>query len=267
MQEALERAIAELVLGEEIEPDDTDRARAWLERNAVDPADAEAILNGGLERLLVYRHLVRGNLYDAIELAMPRVVARLGDVFDEYFDRFLAERAPRTHYLRDVTGEFLEWCAPIWRTDPRVPEYMLDLARHEALQIEVGAMVSRPEPPGQSALELDRRVRFIDAVRLVHYDHAVHELSEDTADRAAPAKKPTSLFVYRSPEHDVRYLELSPLAARILAQLIERRCTLSAALQNACAELRVLLDQAALDGTAHLLADLAERGALLGAEP
>jgi uncharacterized protein len=267
LQEALERAIAELVLGDEIEPGDSDRTRAWLDKNAVDPADAEAILHGGLERLLVYRGLIRGNLHDAIELAMPRVVARLGKVFDECFDRFLVDRGPRTHYLRDVTGEFLDWCEPIWRSDPRVPEYMLDLARHEALQIEVGAMMSRPETHGESALELERRVRFIDAVRLVHYDHAVHELSEDTGDRTEPAGKPTSLFVYRSPEHDVRYLELSPLAARILAELIERRTTLSAALQNACADAQVALDQAVLDGTARLFADLAERGALLGAEP
>ena len=69
----------------------------------------------------MYRELVRGNLREAIQLSIPRSMARLGALFDEYFDRFLVERAPRTHYLRDVTPELLEFCAPLWAGDARVP--------------------------------------------------------------------------------------------------------------------------------------------------
>ena len=64
-------------------------------------------------------------------------------LFEEYFDRFLIERAPRTHYLRDLTPELIEWSLPHWSADARVPEYIQDLLRHEALQIEIGAKPAR----------------------------------------------------------------------------------------------------------------------------
>jgi hypothetical protein len=72
------------------------------------------------------------------------------------------------------------------------------------------------------------------------------------------------LFVYRSPEHEVRYLRLSPLAAAILDHLHGRRATLREAMSAASAELGCALSEQVLQGAAQLLADLAERGALLG---
>jgi len=265
MQEALEQAMSQLAFGPEIDPHDADAVRAWLEGSGMGAADIDAILADNVERLFVYRDLVRGNLYEALQLSVPRTIARLGEVFDEYFARFLAERAPRTHYLRDVTDELLDWCEPLWRDDPRVPAYVMELSRHEALQIEIGAMATEPVSANAGGLDLERGVRFIDAARLVHYDHAIHELSEDEEDRTEPRRAPTSLFVYRNPEHEVRYLALSPLAADILSALFEHGQSLRQALVSACGKQGCELDPPVLEGAARLLSDLAERGALVGA--
>ena len=117
MQQALEAVFAELVLGKALS-----RAElaALCERLGMGEPDRAALAES-FDRLLVYRELVRGNLREAIQLSIPRSMARLGALFDEYFDRFLVERAPRTHYLRDVTPELLEFCAPLWAGDARVP--------------------------------------------------------------------------------------------------------------------------------------------------
>lgn len=264
MQEALERAMSELAFGPEIDPNDGGAVREWLERSQVAPADIDAILSGDVERLFVYRKLVRENLHEALSLSIPRVMARLGDVFEEYFSRFLAERGPRTHYLRDVTDEFIEFCEPLWRQDRRIPAYMMELARHEALQIEIGAMATEPVSAEGVGLDLERTVRFVQASRLVRYEHAVHELSEDEEDRSEPHRAPTALFVYRNPGHEVRYLALNPLAAAIVEGLLKRRA-LGPALVSACKHEGRTLDQAVLEGAAALLSDLAERGALVGA--
>ena len=260
MQQALESALAELVLGAELDVADDAAVRAWFDRHGVAPEDRAAL---DVRRLGVYRGLVRHNLRQAVELAMPRVVARLGPTFDEYFDRFLAERGPRTHYLRDVTAELLDFCEPSWENDRRIFAWTMELARHEALQIELGAMPvpSRAEEP--RALELDQGARFTDACRLVRYQHAVHRLSEDTADRTEPTRAATALFVYRSPEHEVRHLELTPLAAAILERLLAGS-SLRQAVTGTASELGVALDAGVLKGAAQLLADLGERGALLG---
>lgn len=263
MQAALERAMHALAFGPEIDLADEGSVRAWLARSQVAPEDAEAILAAGLERMFVYRDLVRNNLFEAIEIAIPRVIVRLGPVFDEYFDRFLRERGPRTHYLRDVTRELLDFCEPAWRDDPRVAPYMMDLARHENAQIEIGAMQSGELDASAGELDLARPVRFIEAARLMRYGHAVHRLSEDLEDETVPEARPTALLVYRNPEHEVRYLELTPLAADILERLLAGT-PLGAAVTEACNASGAALTPEVLDGTARLLADLAERGALLG---
>jgi hypothetical protein len=264
VQQALENALAELVLGAELDLSDRAAVVAWLDRHGVGREDREALLESDLSRLGVYRNLVRHTLRDAVELALPRVVARLGPVFDEYFDAYLAERGPRTHYLRDVTTELLAFCAPRWADDARVAPWTMDLARHEALQIEVAAQPAAQADAPALPLELGQSVRFIEACRLVRYGYAVHRLSEDTSDRSEPLATDTALFVYRSREHEVRYLELTPLAASILERLLAGS-PLEQAIAGASAEHGAPLAEAVLTGAAKLLSDLAERGVLLGA--
>jgi hypothetical protein len=259
VQPALEAALVALVHGPPVEPRD---AAAFLGRYELSDAD-RAALQSDFERLLVYRRLVRGTLQGAVALAIPRTMARLGAVFDEYFDRFLAERGPRTHYLRDVTTELLDFCAPLWRDDTRVPPWALDLARHEALEIVVSSLREAVTPRALGELALERGLCFVEAARVARYGFAVHRLASDEADRTPPEPGPTALFVYRDPAHDVRYLELSPLAAALLERLL-RGETLRESLLLACAETDTE-PGAALEGTARLLADLSERGALLGA--
>ncbi len=259
MQQALEGVFAELLLG----PVPSRPALLQLAaQHGLGEADTGA-LNESFERLLVYRELVRANLREAIQLSIPRSIARLGALFDEYFDRFLREQAPRTHYLRDVTPELLEFCSPLWKNDERVPAYLHDLARHESLHIEVSALPALPRGHVAAPLTLDRGVELGAALRLMHYRHAVHELPADESDRSEPEQRDVSLLVYRSPEHEVRYLELTPLACGIVQRLLAGQ-SLEAAMRGAAREQDAELTEAVLSGAAALLADLAERGVVWG---
>jgi len=266
MQRALESAFAELTLGPEIAPGDPAAIRAWLERNRVAADDAHA-LEQDFPRLLVYRKLVRQNLRGALESTIPRSIARLGSRFDADFADFLRLSPPASRLLKDLTPRFLEFALPRWAKDPSVPAYLADLARHEALQIEVATLLARPKTNVPAELALDERVEFIDAVRLVHYAWAVHRLPEDEASRVLPEQSPSSLLVYRSAEHEVRYLELAPFAAELLKGLLSERATLRSAVTDAASRLGLTLDDELLAGTARLLSDLAERAALLGKSP
>lgn len=259
MQQALESVLADLVLG----PVPSRASLAALcEKHAVGADDSTA-LGESLERLAVYRELVRGNLREALSLSIPRSLARLGPLFDEYFDRFLSEQAPRTHYLRDVTPELLQFCKPLWASDARVPAYLSDLALHESLHIEVSALPSLPRGHESAPLSLERGVALTEALRLVDYRHAVHELPADEADRTVPAERAVALLVYRSPEHEVRYLELTLVARGIVERLLLGD-SLGKAVQGAAAHAGSALTEAVLAGAAQLLADLAERGVVRG---
>lgn len=259
MQQALESVFADLVLG----PPPSPSSLAQLCRKHQVSAADSAALSESFERLAVYRELVRGNLREALELSIPRCVARLGALFDEYFDRFLCEVGPRTHYLRDVTPELLAFCRPLWAEDARVPGYLYELGLHESLHIEVSALPSLPRGHVPAPLSLERGVELSPALRLVQYRHAVHELPADEAARAAPAERAVSLLVYRSPEHEVRYLELTPLARGIVERLLLGD-SLGTAVQAAAAAADSALTEAVLAGAAKLLADLADRGVVRG---
>jgi len=263
MQRALEAALAELALGPEIASDDAQGIAAWLQQSQVSAEDASA-LTRDFPRLLVYRRLVRGNLSGALRATLPRTLARLGARFEPYFAQFLREAPPVTHVLRDVTPGFLEFVLERWRADPSVPAYLPDLARHEALQVEVASLLARPKTHVPAELSLDEGVEFIDAVRLVHYEWAVHRLPEDEASVELPEQQASSLLVYRSPEHDVRYLELQPFAVALLSGLLAERLSLQVALSRAAERVGSALDDQLLTRAAKLLAELAERGALLG---
>jgi hypothetical protein len=99
---------------------------------------------------------------------------------------------------------------------------------------------------------------------VARYDHAVHELSGDPDDRAEPEARAVWLLIYRDAEHELRYLALSPAAAAILERMLRPGVTVERAIVDGAAEAGVPVDEALLSGTSVLLADLAERGVLLG---
>lgn len=263
MQTALESAFAELVLGARLNPDEPASIDAWLARHGITGDDAAAIRDREIHRLLVYRSLVRGGLREAVELAIPRTMARMGPLFDLYFARFLAERGPATHYLRDVATELLDFCEALWAADPLVAPYLLELARLEALRIEIAAAPTRRATQPFAALELDAGFAFTEALRLLRCEYRVHELSDGLDDRTPATLGRSHLLVYRSPDHMVRYLELTPLAAAIVERLLAGR-SLKDSLVTAAESEALPLDDSVLSGTAALLSDLSERGVLLG---
>jgi hypothetical protein len=212
-------------------------------------------------RLMVYRQLARNTLRGAVTLALPRASARLGERFEGLFSTFLAQRSTESHFLRDVTRDFLSFCAEADTRD--VPPYIWELAELEATRIFVAAAPNTEDIPAFE-LDLARGLLFVEATRVLNFRHAVHKLSEDEEDRSVPDEKPTHLLSYRDPNNEVRYLELSALAALVVTRLLNG-AALGSAIQGACEESGEALSADVLADCAQVLSDLAERGALMGA--
>jgi hypothetical protein len=264
----LERAIADACLGEGGGDAMARDLRGFLEAHGVAIEDIEAIL-AAPPRLAVYRTLVRNGLAAVVERMMPRTRARMNAAcagrFDDDMARFLAAVGPRTHYLRDVPRELFEWAEPRWRADARVPGYLADLAAHELACFGVAAAEGRRHdvPAAAGEVTLERSMAFDDSVRLMRYAWAVHDLPADEDAAGEPARRDVRLLAYRDAGHAVRWLELTPLAASIVERLVSGE-PLGVAIERGCAEHRTAPQAVAAD-IARLLADLAERGALLGA--
>ena len=258
--------IAAACLGTTSDVDFTRDLRAFLEARGVDAGDIEAIASAP-PRLALYRRLIRNNLTGVTGKMLARTRARLNEragEFDAAFARFLADRGPRTHYLRDVPREFLAWVEPQWRKQEDVPPWAVDLARHELVEYEVAAARGRTEAPELTDVALDRALVLTEPVRLMRYAFAVHELPGDLGDRSEPARRETTLLVHRDADHAVRFLDLTPLAAGIVARLLDGE-TLAGAVTGACAGIGAVTSDVVVADVARLLADLGERGILLGA--
>lgn len=242
--------------------------RGFAAEHGIEGDDLDAIEAVGAERFLVYRSLVHNGMRNTIRDFIARAVARLGmRRFRSDFADWMDEVAARTPYLRDVPAEFVAWAAARWAADKDVPNYLIDLARHELLEYDILNDHRGGESPTGLELALDKPLRFDGAARLMSYAYAVHKMSQDAEDREHPEQVPTRLLVYRDPSNNVRYLELTPLAHAVLEQLIEHHEPVAEGLRAACSNLGEPLDDKRLGTAATLLSDLAERGVLLGAEP
>ncbi len=239
-----------------------------LARHGLDAEDAEAILPNA-KRLGLYRRLVRWNVTHVVAAMLERTRMRFEalrpGLFDATVDAFLAEVGPRTPHLRDVPAEMLAFAAPRWRADAELPSFLVEHAELELVEFTIG-VAPRPGPVEALAdVAPDRPLVFAEPRAIVRASHAVHELPPSDPQALPPARE-TALLVYRDEEHRTRFLDLSPVAAAILERLLAGS-PLAAAMVEACEASRVPLDDAVLAGAARLLADLAERGVLLGARP
>ena len=245
------------------EIDFTADLRAYLVARGISAEDVDALVHAP-RRLGLYRRLVRHNLEGVTHTLLRRTRARLGAAFDETFDAFLDEVGPRTHYLRDVPREFLTWALPRWKARADLPAYISDFADNELGTFAVGSAPRRLDLPILGEMALDRPLLFADGVRLARYAHAVHELPVAPDDRTVPTVRSVSLLAYRDEANDVRFLELTPLAARIVDELM-MGSPLGVALATACRAQGWDLDDVLLADIARVIADLGERGVVLGA--
>lgn len=255
--ERIQAAFAKACLGRE--PAFEGDLRKFLLDHGVPEADVAALL-ASPRRLGLYRRLVRANVAGVIEAMLPKTRARIDaaapGVFDATIEAFLDEVGPRTPHLRDVPSELVAFAAPRWKTDPRLPLFIGDHAELELVDFVV-AVAPRPAPPPPLAeVSADRPLVFADPKRLVRLSWSVHE--------DAIVERDVALLVYRDAEHRTRYLDLTPLAAAILERLLAGDA-LGAAMTAACRDRGAALDESVLAGAARLLADLGERGVLLGA--
>jgi uncharacterized protein len=242
-----------------------DDLRAFLTAHRLDKDDVDALL-ASPRRLGLYRRLIRHNVTGVIGTMLERTKAKLDALapgaFERTVDAFLDEVGPRTPHLRDVPSEFLSYAAPRWKKDETLPRWLVDHAELELVDFTIGVAPRAPMPTLLADVAADAPLVFAEPKTLVRLGWAVHEVASDP--KAAPAERPVTILVYRDHEHATRFLELTPLAAAILERLFAGD-PLGPAMVTACTAQNHPLDDQVLAGAAHLLADLGERGVLLGA--
>jgi hypothetical protein len=216
--------------------------------------------------MAIYRRLVRSGLASTVFKLLPRTRARMNrdhdDAFDKAFVAFLDDSGPRTHFMRDVPGELVRWAENFWR-ESKIDARWIELARYEAARFAVDSAPDDDADVALAEIDLARGVVFSRAMHVAHFEHAVHELPENPDDFASPQKRAVSVLIYRDRDNDVVDLELTPFFAKLI-ETSRDGVALKDALTEAARKEGVVLNDELLASVARFLADLGERGVLLG---
>ncbi len=239
--------------------DDAETQRAIREALLAEKPDFSTVP----ARVAIYRRLVRNTLADVAAKILPRTRERMGAPFDDAFAKFLEARGPESHYLRDVPRELLAFAIPVWRA-ANVAPWLVDLARHEltwfqAATFDDSSAAAKDVTENVTEVALDRTLVFSPTARLERFAFAVHE---DFPATEMPAKRDVRLLYFRNEHHDVATIELDALGAEVF---LRGDLPLKDAIAGACEKANVPMNDDALASVARLLADLGERGVLLGA--
>jgi hypothetical protein len=221
-----------------------------------------------VERWNVYRRMVRMRIAEQIAHAFERLRAVIGEErFGALVERFTAECPPRSHYLRDVPGEFLQFFEA--HRDElagalRLPPFAFDLARYEWAELDTAYSFEEAGAAQVGPLDMARVPVLSPALRLLDVTYPVHRWAADGADTQL-AREPIALCLYRDAKtHEVEVLELTPVTFAMLALMAERSLSLTEIVRNAAGQIGVVVDAPFVEALSTLLADLLERGVLLG---
>lgn len=199
--------------------------------------------------LALYRRLVRGNVLGVVRGVLPRTVRGLGERLEAEVERFLRDRGPATHHVRDVPAELVACVASQW------PPALRDLARFELTEFEISyAPRTAPDVLGDLSMTAPLALRGPLALESFAYAVQTETLPPD----------PHGVLFYRDDDERVRTLRLSPMAHVLLREALAG-ARFDHALLTAASECSTSLDEVALASTARFLDDLSERGILLGA--
>ena len=225
---------------------------------AVDAA-ALAALGGDARRWWVYRELVRSRLWALVGEALPRTLAAAGsERFGGWFTGYLANDPPRTRHVRDVAPAFAAWVraaegAGLTTPSAWLPEALaLDLAEHH-----VGLSPARLAAARVTDFAMDLPAAFDPTHRRLRLRW------EPVGD--AVRERPRALLLHRhATEPAIETLALTPLAADVLDALDDGVTPAAQAVRAVLTRHDVAAGAAFLEGLAGLLADLLERGVLVG---
>lgn len=231
---------------------------AWIRK----PDPKKTPQNIDRQRMDVYRSLFFRNVATFVENTFPVAREILGqERWQPLVEQFFEKHLSTSPYFREIPQEFMAWLLENPTVLETLPPWLAELLHYEWLEMHV-ATIDAPLPEvTTTTLELAKPVALSPFFMMAAYQWPVHTLSVQNQPSAQPAV-PTLLAVYRTAEHKVRFMQLTPQAAMLL-EVLQTDPTLTPL--AAADQVSALIQQPfPADQVAALLTDLAARDIVLG---
>lgn len=237
-----------------------------LARHLRDPRSAARPAGVTPRRAGIYRELLRNNLEGFLLACFPLTHVLLGARrWRRLVDLFFREARCQTPYFREIPREFLRWLLAADALPMPLPAWARELAHYEWVELAVETMETTAPPAHEASGDLFAgRPVLAPALMNLAYSWPVHRIGRDWRPRKPHA---THLLVFRDVTDSVRFVELNPFSARLIALLQEESRSTG---EVACLRLAKEIahpDPVVLCGHGgRLLNELRAAGAILGVQ-
>lgn len=214
-------------------------------------------------RMQIYRRLVYNNLESFLLTCFPVLRRVLGSRrWARLVRRFLATHRSCSPFFRQIPDEFVQFLQGADAIPADYPEFALELAHYEWVELALSVSTHTPAWEG-----IDAEGSLLEQCPILNpvlanlcYSWPVHRIGPRA--RVTPAE--TYLLVFRDAGDQVRFIEINAFTSRLINLLIPAEHTGWAALEIVAEESRHPSPEVVIQGGLEILRDLQVRGALLG---
>lgn len=216
-------------------------------------------------RSAAYRELLRNNLEGFLLACFP-VSRRLWGAqrWDRLVSAFFRDARCQTPWFREIPREFLRWLGNAYPLPVTLPPWALELTHYEWVELALDVMDTATPAHDPQADPVTGIPVLAPALMNLSYAWPVHRIGPDYRPRKP---RPTQLLVFRDGDDAVRFIEINPVSARLIALLSAGTLRGDAACRRIARELDHPDPEAVLRHGAGVLRDLQAVGAILGAAP
>ena len=216
------------------------------------------------QRIKMYRELFFNNIESFLSGNFPVLKNILGaSQWLILAEDFFAKHACQTPHFSEIPEEFLDYLQNE-RDSSTDYSFMLELAHYE--WVEMALSVSRNEVNTQiSEFDnlLSQTLTLSPLAWPLAYQDPVHKIAPEFLPVEAPAQ-PTFLIVYRNPEDDVNFIEITAMNYRLLEIIQEQAyADTEACLKQVAKEMNHPNPEVVITGGLQILKDLAEKTIVL----
>lgn len=229
-------------------------------RHLRDPRGARRPAGVPARRAAIYRELLYNNLEGFLLACFPVTRQMLGERrWRQLVRAFFRDARCATPYFREIPREFLDWLGTLERAPT---PWLVELADYEWVELALDVMETAT-PAHDPQGDLVNGVPLLAPASMnLGYAWPVH--------RIGPAFRPrqprqTHLLVFRDARDDMQFIELNPVAARLVGLLAEGRLSGRTACLRVAQEIAHPDPDGVVARGAALLESLRANGAVLGA--
>jgi len=218
------------------------------------------------QRMGVYNDLLYNNLESFLLACFPVLRLVLGTrKWGKLVRDFFTEHRCHTPFFRQIPDEFIQYLQSERGDREDDPPFMQELAHYEWIELVLG--VSNKEAP---LAQIDPEGDLVNGhpalnpiLALLQYQYPVHRIGPKFKP-LAPPPQPTYLLVFRTQEFTIEFIELNPVAARLVDLLQYGERSSKQLLDQIAQELNHAAPQIVVQGGLTIMQELHAAGALLG---